>query len=170
MLRLVRADSAERWATARGLIEGYAASLHLDLSFQNFDGEIANLAREYGPPGGALLLAEREGTAIGCVALRPFEDGVCEMKRLYVVPEGRGSGAGRALAESIIAEGRRLGYARMVLDTRAAHDRSTGVVHFARVRADSGVSAQSRRRRHVPRVEPLNGERPREGQPCDHHG
>jgi carbonic anhydrase len=116
-IRLVPADSTERWAMARRLIEAYAASLHLDLSFQNFDDEIANLAREYGPPGGALVLAERAGAMIGCVGLRKFSDGVCEMKRLYVVPEGRGSGAGRALARGILAEGRRLGYARMLLDT-----------------------------------------------------
>ena len=116
-IRLVRADSTERWATARRLIEAYAASLHVDLSFQNFDDEISDLAREYGPPGGALLLAERDGATIGCVGLHKFSEGVCEMKRLYVVPEGRGSGAGRALARGIIAEGRRLGYARMLLDT-----------------------------------------------------
>ena len=116
-IRLVQADSTERWATARRLIEAYAASLHVDLSFQNFDDEISNLAREYGPPGGALLLAERDGATIGCAGLRRFSEGVCEMKRLYVVPEGRGSGAGRALAGGIIAEGRRLGYARMLLDT-----------------------------------------------------
>lgn len=102
---------------ARRLIEAYAAALHLDLSFQNFDDEISNLAREYGPPDGALLLAEREGAMIGGVGLRKFCGGVCEMKRLYVVPEGRGSGAGRALAQGIIAEGQRLGYARMLLDT-----------------------------------------------------
>ncbi|MGH7323653.1 MAG: GNAT family N-acetyltransferase [Candidatus Rokuibacteriota bacterium] len=116
-IRLAHADSAGRWATARGLIEAYAASLRLDLSFQNFDDEISNLARVYGPPDGALLLAERDATMIGCVALRKFSEGVCEMKRLYVVPEGRGSGAGRVLTEGIIAEGRRLGYERMVLDT-----------------------------------------------------
>jgi carbonic anhydrase len=116
-IRLVRADSTERWALARRLIEAYAASLHLDLTFQNFADEISNLAREYGPPDGALLLAERDGAMLGCVGLRKFSDGVCEMKRLYVVPEGRGSGAGRALALGIIAEGRRLGYARMLLDT-----------------------------------------------------
>lgn len=116
-IRLVRADSAERWAVARRLIDRYAASLHLDLGFQDFDDEVSNLARHYAPPDGALLLAERDGEVIGCGALRRFGDGVCEMKRLYVVPEGRGSGAGRALAEGLIAEGRRLGYARMVLDT-----------------------------------------------------
>lgn len=116
-IRLVHADSTERWATARRLIEAYAASLHLDLSFQNFADEISNLAREYGPPDGVLLLAKRDGAMIGCVALRKLSEGVCEMKRLYVVPEGRGSGAGRALAEGLIAQGRRLGYERMVLDT-----------------------------------------------------
>jgi GNAT superfamily N-acetyltransferase len=129
VVRLVEPDSDERWAAARQIVEEYAASLQLDLGFQGFDDEVRNLPREYGPPRGALLLAERDAAGggqapvlrgtevVGCVALRPFGDGVCEMKRLYVRPSGRGGGVGRALAEAIIARGRQLGYRRMRLDT-----------------------------------------------------
>jgi len=114
---LIQPDSADKWAAARRLVEEYAASLHLDLGFQNFAWEVNNLAREYGPPDGAFLLAEHDGEALGCVGLRRFSDGACEMKRLYVVPASRGHGVGRALAEGIVAQGRRLGYKRMLLDT-----------------------------------------------------
>lgn len=104
-------------AAARTLILAYQASLGVDLSFQDFAGEMASLPGGYAPPGGALLLAVVDGTPVGCVGVRRFDASRCEMKRLYVVPEGRGTGAGRALAERAMAAGRALGYARMLLDT-----------------------------------------------------
>ncbi len=107
-------------------MEEYAASLGVDLGFQDFQREIDSLPLHYGPPGGRFLLAEREGAFIGCGALRDLGAGTCEMKRLYVAPPGRGAGAGRALAEALIAEAQRSGYDRMVLDTlptmRSAHE------------------------------------------------
>jgi GNAT superfamily N-acetyltransferase len=114
---LTQPDCPERWRAARGLVEEYAASLHVDLGFQRFEDEIENLAREYGPPEGAFLLAVRDAELLGCVALRKHAEGVCEMKRLYVVPARRGHGVGRNLVEGIIARATELGYKRMVLDT-----------------------------------------------------
>ena len=118
-LSLVQAASRDQWAAGRRLIEEYAASLGVDLSFQNIDAELDDLQNEYGPPGGALLLArdEEDVRFVGCVAVRRFSDDACEMKRLYVSPGGRGRGLGRILAEAVIAAARRLGYRRMLLDT-----------------------------------------------------
>ncbi|OFW28951.1 MAG: hypothetical protein A3H97_13740 [Acidobacteria bacterium RIFCSPLOWO2_02_FULL_65_29] len=117
MLRLIRPDSTELWALARQLVEDYAASLNLDLSFQDFAHEVESLADEYGPPTGCFLLAVRESTFIGCGAFRKVSDSDCEMKRLYVVPTNRGGRIGLALAKALIEEARHLGYKRMLLDT-----------------------------------------------------
>ena len=117
MVHLKRPDTAADWNDARRLVDAYAASLNLDLSFQNFADEIEHLSTEYGPPTGAFLLAEANGRRVGCVGLRAFSDATGEIKRLYVEPSARGLGAGRALAEGIVELGRELGYTRLVLDT-----------------------------------------------------
>jgi len=116
-IRLARPLSDKEWHHARRLIEDYAASLNLDLSFQGLAQELAHLKDEYGPPTGALLLAEEDGSYLGCVGLRHFSDDAGEIKRLYMVPAARGRGVGRLLAEGIVAAGKQLGYARLLLDT-----------------------------------------------------
>jgi GNAT superfamily N-acetyltransferase len=116
-ISLTRPQSKEDWREARRLIEEYAASLNVDLCFQNFAHELEHLASEYGPPAGAFLLATENGLNLGCVGLRKFADDVAEMKRLYAAPDARGRKVGRLLAEGIVDEARKLGYARLVLDT-----------------------------------------------------
>jgi ribosomal protein S18 acetylase RimI-like enzyme len=101
----------------RRLLEEYAASIGFDLAFQGFERELNDLPGEYAPPHGALLVARVGAEAVGCAGLRPLGPGVCELKRLYVRPGNRRSGAGRALTEAAIAAGRTLGYERMRLDT-----------------------------------------------------
>lgn len=97
----------------RVLLREYADAVGVDLSFQDFDSEVADPLGFYE----LVLLAEE-----GCVALRRIDERTCEMKRLYVRPEARGSGLGRRLAEALIAEARGRGYERMLLDTLPTMD------------------------------------------------
>lgn len=116
-MKLVQVKSKEEVQQARRLFEEYAAWLGLNLCFQNFDKELAGLPGEYAPPSGRLLFAYDNEQLAGCVALRKIDEGVCEMKRLFVRPEFRGRGLGRKLTAAIIEEARRIGYQHMRLDT-----------------------------------------------------
>src|ERR1700751_3404310 len=116
-VQAVQAESTEQLAQTRELFLEYAQSLGFSLCFQNFDKELAGLPGDYSPPEGRLLLAAYNGQPAGCVALHKLEARVCEMKRLYLRPQFRGKGLGRALADRIIAEARQIGYQRIRLDT-----------------------------------------------------
>lgn len=116
IIDIVPATSEDHIATARRLFREYEASLGIELTFQGFAQEVAGLPGAYAPPAGRLLLATGAEPA-GCVALRPLDGGICEMKRLYVRPTARGARLGRRLAETVIREARAIGYARMRLDT-----------------------------------------------------
>jgi ribosomal protein S18 acetylase RimI-like enzyme len=119
----IRDAEASDLDSVRRLFEAYAASLDVDLCFQGFAEELAGLPGAYSPPRGALLLAEQDGEAIGCVALRELVDEgdgtIGEVKRLYVVPRARGAQAGRALMHVLLERSRALRYDALKLDTLA---------------------------------------------------
>ncbi len=112
-----QAGTAEDVAVARELFREYADWLRVDLCFQDFGRELANLPGDYAPPRGRLLLAFRHERAVGCVALRPIASATGELKRLYVRPEARGKRVGRRLVEQAIAAAQEIGFKRLVLDT-----------------------------------------------------
>jgi len=115
--RLIEAEEAGQFETAKGLFQEYAAQLGVDLCFQDFPAELSRLRQMYGSPSGCLVLATRDGMAVGCGALRELADGICEMKRLYVRGPERGGGLGRRLAARLVERARDLGYRTMRLDT-----------------------------------------------------
>ena len=120
-IELLTPATAELLAATRGIFRDYAASLGVDLCFQNFEDELAALPGDYAPPSGALLLALVDGEVAGCGALRPLHESdyanACEMKRLYVRPAYRKFGLGRLLAQALLDRGLQAGYSAMLLDT-----------------------------------------------------
>jgi ribosomal protein S18 acetylase RimI-like enzyme len=119
MVKIISARTEEHYQYARELFVQYADSLGFDLEFQGFSRELATLPGVYAPPEGCILLADDSGQIAGCVALRPLEDKICEMKRLFVRSDYRGRGMGRMLACSVIDRAREKGYEKMRLDTIA---------------------------------------------------
>lgn len=127
-MRIVQAESGDQIQQAKDLFTEYAewVMTHEDVdpefvqrvfTYQGLQHELAELPGKYVPPDGRLLLAIQDAETAGCVALRKIDRGICEMKRMWVRPEFRGKGIGRALAETIIDEARTIGYTRMCLDT-----------------------------------------------------
>lgn len=129
-MKIVHATSQQEVDAVRRLFREYETYLNVDLCFQQFEAELANLPGKYAPPSGTLLLAMDGQKAVGCGALRnmaPMTDRTCEMKRLYLRPEARGRGIGKRIAHRLIREAVGLGYAAMVLDTL---DRLTAAIHI----------------------------------------
>ena len=117
MVQIISARTHAHYQYARNLFIQYADTLGLDLECQGFSRELATLPGVYMPPLGCILLAELSGNFVGCVALRPLENKICEMKRLFVIPEYRGRDIGRILASAVIDRAREIGYEKMRLDT-----------------------------------------------------
>lgn len=120
-IEIRRAQGPAALEAVRALFREYADSLGVDLAFQGFESELAELPGDYAPPGGVLLLALVDGQAAGCGALRPLPDvdyaNACEMKRLFVRPALRRFGLGRLLAQALLDHAVQAGYSCMLLDT-----------------------------------------------------
>lgn len=107
----------EELEEVRNIFIEYSEFLQVDLCFQNFEKELQTLHQVYSPPKGCIILAKQNGITVGCIALKPIDEGVCEMKRLYVRPEARSEGLGRRLVEELISFARKSSYTSMKLDT-----------------------------------------------------
>jgi ribosomal protein S18 acetylase RimI-like enzyme len=120
-LPLIALEDARQMDEVRAIFREYAAGLGVDLCFQNFEEELADLPGDYAAPRGTLLVARVDGQLAGCCALRALDEAdypnACEMKRLYVRKAFRGLGLGRQLAEAALDAARRCGYDCVLLDT-----------------------------------------------------
>lgn len=113
------ARTGREFSAARGLIAAYAGSLPVDLDYQDFGSEVTDLPGKYAPPKGELLVAwDAADRPVACIGLRPLDDGrICEMKRLYVLPEARSFGLGKGLTDAVIEVAKARGYSSLRLDT-----------------------------------------------------
>ena len=127
VIEIVDAVASGEVGEVRALLLEYQASLDVDLCFQGFPREVAELPGSYSPPSGRLLLARAGGLACGCIALQAISSDVCEMKRLYVRPACRGTGLGRMLAARILDEARSIGYRTICLDTLPSMTRAAAM-------------------------------------------
>lgn len=117
MIEIYPARFPEQLEVVRAIFREYAESLGIDLSFQNFESELADLPGKFAAPRGRVLLARNDEDVVGCVAMRPLDELTCEMKRLYIRPSGRGQRAGRQLATLICRIAQEAGYTHIRLDT-----------------------------------------------------
>jgi ribosomal protein S18 acetylase RimI-like enzyme len=116
-INISQAESPSEIAIVRELFVEYAESLGFSLCFQNFNRELAELPGDYTPPQGRLFLARCGTESAGCVALHRLDAGICEIKRLYVRPQFRGTGLGKMLTNTVISEAKNVGYKKVRLDT-----------------------------------------------------
>lgn len=116
-IAVVNAGDARGLESFRRLFAEYEANLPPDLRIPDVEAELRTLSERYPAPDAGLFVAFDRADAVGCVALKRFDADTAEIKRLYVVPAARRSGAGRALVEAAIAFARERTYRRVVLDT-----------------------------------------------------
>jgi putative acetyltransferase len=128
-MEILAAHSPELIPDVRTLFREYADAIQVDLCFQGFAEELAGLPGAYAPPAGRLLRARCDGQLAGCVALRPLDQHLCEMKRLYVRPVFRGRNLGRQLATAVINAAHEVGYRVMRLDTLAHMTAAIALYH-----------------------------------------
>lgn len=114
---LISPATAADLPEVRKLFLAYRETTDAELCFQAFERELAELPGSYAPPAGAILLAKPARETVGCVAMRPLGKGECELKRLYVIPQGWGKGAGSVLVAAVVDCARQSGYRCMSLET-----------------------------------------------------
>jgi ribosomal protein S18 acetylase RimI-like enzyme len=117
MITLEEVTTSGQLAIVRELLVEYAHSLNVSLCFENLDKELAELPGPYAPPSGRLLLAVEGERVAGCGALKKVDEQISEMKRLFLRPEFRGKGVGRAMTLRLLDEARSIGYKSLRLDT-----------------------------------------------------
>ena len=119
MFKIVTVNTETEYAAASALFKEYAEWLNIDLSFQNFEEELLQLKEMYSEPTGAIFLLQQDKEFIGCVAIRKKEDGIAELKRMYIQPATRKSGGGTLLLEKALSAAKTFGYKLIRLDTLA---------------------------------------------------
>lgn len=114
----------------KNLFKEYADGLKEDHLSRVMEKELSCLPGDYAPPNGVLFLVEDDREPMGCVAVRKLQPGICELKRLYVRPQARGTGLGKELVMMAIDVAEALGYEKMRLDTLNTMETAKGLYRY----------------------------------------
>lgn len=114
------AETTADFEKGKQLFADYAASLNIDLSFQDFSKELETISQQYHSPQGGLILVSQGVAYIGCAGIRKLEHNIAELKRMYINPDYRGLKIGTRLLERSVGLAKQLGYTKIRLDTLAA--------------------------------------------------
>lgn len=153
MLRIVPATTPDQLDAVRSLFRAFVSwhrETHvadrelIDRYFDKeaFEAELSRLPGAYAPPKGALLLGLIGEEPAGCVAMRDLGMGVCEMKRMFVLPRFHRRGLGLYLTKQILAAAGEAGFRKMRLDTSKAQSSAIALyarAGFQRIRAYSDL-------------------------------
>jgi putative acetyltransferase len=127
MLNIIEVKTEEQLYEIQKLFREYEAWLGFDLQFQDFEKEVSSLPGKYAPPRGTILMALFGENIAGCVALRPLNESICEMKRFFVRQQFQEKGIGKKLGELIVEKARKIGYTKMRLDTHNSFQAAIGI-------------------------------------------
>jgi putative acetyltransferase len=117
MIEFILVTTEEEYQAAAALFNEYAVWLNIDLSFQDFAGELATLKSMYALPKGGIIVLKDEHIFGGCVAIRKLDDETAELKRMYLQPAYRQRGLGMILLQKALTLAKEYGYTAVRLDT-----------------------------------------------------
>ena len=119
---ITAADDAAMAAIIRGVMPEFGATGD---GFAINDPEVDWMHRAYSQPRCAYFVVEREGRVVGGAGVAPLEGGdpgVCELRKMYFLPEARGIGAGAAMMARCLQAARDLGFRQCYLETLTGMD------------------------------------------------
>jgi putative acetyltransferase len=123
LIRPIRSeDGAAMAAIIRTVMPEFGAD---GPGFAIHDPEVAHMAEAYARPGCAYFVVERDGMVVGGAGVAPLDGGepdVCELRKMYYLPQARGIGAGSAMMQRCLDAARALGYRRCYIETLTGMD------------------------------------------------
>lgn len=143
-IRPIRADDDAAMADViRTVMPEFGAT---GSGFAISDPEVDWMSRAYAAPRHAYFALERDGRVVGGAGVAPLAGGdadVCELRKMYFLPEARGSGAGAAMMARCLDAARGFGFARCYLETLTGMDAAMRLYErsgFRRIDAPMGAT------------------------------
>jgi putative acetyltransferase len=115
-----RPARAEDSSAVRAVVAAVLHEYGLEFDAANSDADLADIPTHYASRRGAFQIVESPaGGIVGCGGLYHIDADTVELRKMYLLPDARGHGIGKKLLTQLLAEARRLGYKRVVLETNS---------------------------------------------------